>query len=157
MNTPESSSHDRDGPRDDPRQELLDYLFGCHDDPQALEARLARDPSLQQMLEETRPLAALLTEASSGDAPSEPWHDGVASDSQQRSAASTLRPARKLWQRPWMKVAALFVALASVPGVLLAMRAHELASATAGALRLVVSGPPGIHDAAGGQDRKSGV
>jgi len=76
MNTPDPTSQDRD----DLRQELLDYLFDCHADPQALEARLARDPSLRRLLEETRPLAALLTEASSGDAPSEPWHECVDRD-----------------------------------------------------------------------------
>jgi hypothetical protein len=57
MNPPEPNPMGRD----DLRQELLDYLFGCHADPEALEARLARDPSLQRLLEETRPLASLLT------------------------------------------------------------------------------------------------
>ncbi len=147
MNTPDPTSQDRD----DLRQELLDYLFDCHADPQALEARLARDPSLRRLLEETRPLAALLTEASSGDAPSEPWHECVDRDPAQDGRASTIRPNRKPWQRPWMKVAALFVALASVPAVFWGMRAHEFASVTERALRLVVSGPPGIPDAAGGQ------
>lgn len=151
MNTPETNPPDGD----DLRQELLDYLFGCHADAQALEARLAADPALQRMLDETRPLAALLTEASSDDAPSEPLQASAAPFAAPHADGAihspTHPPVRSPWQRPWLKVAAVFVGLAAVPALLWGMRAHELASISAEALRLVVSGPPGIPDAASGQ------
>ena len=44
-------------------QELLEYLYGCHEDPAALEARLAEDPELRARLEAVRATKGLLDEA----------------------------------------------------------------------------------------------
>lgn len=54
---------------EDLRDELLDYLYGCHEDPAAIEKRLESDAGLSAMLEEVRATKALLDGAARDEAP----------------------------------------------------------------------------------------
>ena len=55
--------------RDRLEQELLELHFGCHEDPAALQARLAGDPTLQALQREVLAKAVLLEEAAKPELP----------------------------------------------------------------------------------------
>lgn len=54
---------------EDLRDELLDYLYGCHEDPAAVEKRLESDANLASILEEVRATKSLLDGAARDEAP----------------------------------------------------------------------------------------
>ena len=45
------------------RQELLELHFGCHESPEALEARIASDPAVRALYDEVRGQAGVLEAA----------------------------------------------------------------------------------------------
>src|SRR5262245_309970 len=76
-------------------QELLELHFGCHPDPEALTARLQREPELRALQQRALATAALLQEAA-------------------QPATAQLQLPRPLalpwWHRPWRRVAAVAAA-----------------------------------------------
>ena len=49
------------------RGELLEYLYGCHPDPDAIERTLASDPKIAALLEEVRTTKSVLDRAARGE------------------------------------------------------------------------------------------
>ena len=121
--------------RDALKQELLEYRFGCHPDPEAIEARL-RDPEVAALLKEVDGLAGTLDAAA---------REAVPSLELTPPAEPEVRLSR--FGR-WRRIAAgiLFLALA-LPLARCGWCVIEAKSFEASALRMVLSGPGGIPDA----------
>jgi hypothetical protein len=119
--------------RDLLEQELLDLHFGCHEDPAALEARLAKEPALRSLQQDVLRMASLLE---------------VAAKPQQPEIALR-RPnvRRRRLQGPALRlVAAMAAAAAILLGFLVAHRLldAELDAAQRGRLHVTVSGPAAV-------------
>ncbi len=100
------------------RQELLEYRFGCHSDPEALEARLANDADLRALLSEVDGMAGLLETAARESAPS---LELTPPDSATTTAATTettrvrrdvdIEARRRRFVRVFVRAAALLIAV----------------------------------------------
>ncbi len=133
--------------RDRLREEVVEYLFGCHEDPQSMKERLKTDPEAQEVLKEAEAWSSVLQ-----DAAVEP----VA-----RLHLDSPPPARKQMVQPiaWYRrrgviAAAVFLALlVSLPFVDWRVQEVQVARLASGGLHLVVSGPRGVPDGGSGRFR----
>lgn len=124
-------SHDRQD------QELLEYLYGCHEDPAALEARLAEDSELRTRLEALRGTKGLLDQAARSPLDLEL----PLTEETQDPAPARGFPFRKL-------AAAALVALLAVPWSLAGLAHQEVRTLERQVMSLFVSGPSGVPDGA---------
>lgn len=127
------------------RQELLELHFGCHADPSALEARLARDPELRALYAEVARTASLLAEAAHEEA----GELRLAPPARASATARDGRARRRVW--PIVRAAALilFAVVTLGPLALWGNAVRERERIEDQTLRLVLSGPPTVPDRAG--------
>lgn len=114
------------------REELLDLAFDCHDEPDALRARIEREPELRALWEEAQAMAGTLR-AASRDVPADV------------SAAMThveRRATARVWMLRGAAAAALLFVL--VPAVLWGWRAWDVHKEMDRNLDLVVAGPRNV-------------
>jgi len=120
------------------REKLLDHLFGCSEDPEAIERALAEDAELRELLEEVRGTATLLKSAATEDVP------GLSLEPPVRSA-----PRRQRFWTPFRIAAAILFALAlGGTSGWWGLEALSVQSARDDVLRLVVTGTQSIPDGA---------
>ncbi len=120
------------------RDELLEYVYGCHVDPARIERALAADPELARLLEEVRRTALVLDEAARDERVRfQPRLPGSEPTFRTRGGVALRRAA-----------AVLGVALLG-PWIWYGVNEAILANARADELRLVVSAPRSVSDGAG--------
>ena len=125
-------------------QELLEYHYGCHPDPERIEVRLGEDPEAQALLEDARRTAATLSEAA--------HEPGLGL----KLALPTPAPGRRSspWGRRLRVAASILVALALLgPMAHWGYRAWEQKRLESEQVRLVVSGPPSYPAGTAGRFR----
>jgi hypothetical protein len=122
-------------------QELLEYVYGCHADPQVLEARLAADPALRARLAEVRAQASVLDEAARESAPELELAAPAAARAGALRAALCGTPLR-------LAASVLFALGLVVPWAWVGVSRLHLRAVQDDFLRLVVSGPSGVPDGA---------
>ncbi|MBK8979037.1 MAG: hypothetical protein IPM29_24335 [Planctomycetes bacterium] len=134
--------------RDALEQELWELEFGCHEEPDALRARIDADAGLRALHAEVRAAAALLRDAARVDVPPLAVPAGAAPTSAPRAGPT----ARERWRavgRRWamFAAAALLIALPFV--VSWGWHEYRLARQQRSDLHVVVSGPRGAGTGAG--------
>jgi len=122
----------------DMRGELLEYLYGCHPDPDALERRLGSDPQLAKLLEEVRATKSVLDNAAQGEV----------GELRLETPAVNTRPARRSFQRVALAAGFLLALLAGAPWAWVVAQDSRVQVLEDQYLRLVVSGPTGVPDGA---------
>ena len=120
------------------REKLLDHLFGCSEDPEAIQRALEQDSELRELLEEVRGTAQLLKSAASEDVP------------ELKLEPPVQQPARSA--RFWtpLRIAATILIVLSLGGTSGWWGLAELgvSSTRDDVLRLVVTGTQSIPDGA---------
>ncbi len=120
------------------QDELLEYVYGCHEDPARIERALAEDSELAAMLQEVKRTAELLGAAA---------RDEHASFRPRAPRSGDDASTRKRWRGARIAAAILGVLFLG-PWVHWAVRAVRLGLARQSELRLVVSAPRSIPDGA---------
>jgi len=105
-------------------QELLELHFGCHENPQQLEARLAREPQLRALQAEVQGQADVLEEAVK---PEQPRLQLPTGDPAAAPVAAQLAARRPRWYH--LPLARMTVALAAAALVIVGILAFEQANA----------------------------
>ena len=136
-----SKDHDPFG-QEQVRQELLEYCYGCHPEPERIEARLREDVDLQKTYREVKAMAGLLAAASKEAAPVLELVPNA------KKTASVQAKRRGTWRRSrWFWAAAaslLFVVLA--PFGNWTWKSYQLHNIERSNLRLLVAAPAGVRD-----------
>ncbi|MAG59134.1 MAG: hypothetical protein CMJ83_22845 [Planctomycetes bacterium] len=133
------------------RQELLEYIYGCHEDAAAIEARIEGEPEVRALLNEVRGMAALLDDAAR--MPVAPLTLDLEAKAPSAAGTAVAAPTveRPLFAQPLFRVAASFLMLAVLTGPFVTWMVldHRAAQVAAENIALVVTGPPAVPDAAG--------
>ena len=124
--------------------ELLDYLYGCHEDPDAIERRIREEPAVAALLEEARAAKALLDDAAREETPAVEFAQPRAGGA--RGARGALHRGR--FGRVRRLAAAALVLLVAAPWAWVASEQVDVADLEDDYLRMVVSGPGGVPDGA---------
>lgn len=135
-----------EGPQSDPQEDaiLLEYVYGCAEDPAAIEARLAADPAYAARLEAVRAQAEVLDAAAQETLPEldlTPPAPGSASEPKSMGRLIQGFFGGTVPRRVASVIFALAMALPWIP----VQRSHSRATALAeNNLRLVASAPAGV-------------
>ncbi len=136
--------------REEMRQELLEYHFGVHEDPERIQALLKRDPEARELHEEVLQTADLLSRAArvpevAVELP------GLLPD--RKPADPPTRSPRVSWGALRIAAAILIAIFGAVPGAVWGFQAWQAHRAEGEVMRLLVTGPSGLPDAAPGRVR----
>lgn len=129
--------------RDARLEELLQYRFGCHEDPAGLERRMQDDPEWMRLMGEADDAAALLSRAARAEGPRVPFDDLA-----QTTEDVLDEPTRRFpWRRVFAAAAALVVLVVAGFVARAAWSGSHLQELEQRPHRLVLSGPSSIPDA----------
>ena len=132
------NSSNNDDRLDSLRQELLEYYFGCHPDPDGMRERLETDAEVRALYEEVEKTGGLLEEAALCEAPP--------LDLTTPQVPPRTKGRRLTFRRAWVAAAAL-VAIALTPALGMygwrVWQQHDLETSN---VRLVLSTPPAVPD-----------
>lgn len=133
--------------RENLRQELLELHFGCHENPEALEARLAADTEVRALYEEVKGAAAVLDFAARAPAGGAAFVPPAADSAAEPASARTpgpkplSAPARSGFWTPFRAAAGLLIAvLLAGPALLWTSDRAALADHESAFARLEVAG-----------------
>src|SRR5438552_1171615 len=132
-------------------QELLELHFGCHPEPEALQARLDREPALRELQQRVlRTADVLLVAATPQQAPLPLSMDALSTDALSTEHLPTPMPRGprlRSWQRPWARIASVAAAAALVVasvGAFHGLRCLQENSARVAQCHLTVSAPQAV-------------